>query len=85
MKQESTARVHWRGRQWAVTDYGIEALDDMYHVPYSEIRDADAGPMPWLDALCRRYGTDRDDLAAALRVARAKRPGAAAAPLKPTA
>ncbi|WP_414468224.1 hypothetical protein [Methylobacterium currus] len=41
--------------------------------------------MPWLDALCRRYGTDRDDLAAALRVARAKRPGAAAAPLEPAA
>jgi hypothetical protein len=85
MRHESIARVHWQGRQWAVTDYGIEALDGMYHVPYSEIRDADAGPMPWLDDLRSRYGTDCDDLAAALQVAREKCPGTGIAPLKPAA
>ncbi|UHC17113.1 hypothetical protein LRS73_04140 [Methylobacterium currus] len=62
--------VHWQGRQWAVTAYGIEALDGMYHVPFSEIPGADDGPAPWLEALRRRYGTDRDDLDAALKVAR---------------
>jgi hypothetical protein len=37
MSHGLTEPVHWRGRQWAVTGYGIEALDGMYHVPFSEI------------------------------------------------
>lgn len=79
MSHELTGPVLWQGRQWAVTGYGIEALDGMYHVPFSEVPDAaDARPR-WLDDLCGRYGTDRDDLAAAVRVARTMRPGADAA------
>jgi len=70
MSHGLTEPVHWQGRQWAVTGYGIEALDGMYHVPFSDIPDAKAGRPEWLDALCRRYGTDGDDLAAALKVAR---------------
>ncbi len=85
MSHDLTEPVHWQGRQWAVTGYGIEALDGMYHVPFSEIPDADDEPPRWLDDLCRRYGTDRDDLAAALRVARTVRPGAVAAPSEPAA
>jgi hypothetical protein len=83
MSHDLTEPVHWEGRQWAVTGYGIEALDGMYHVPYSEIGDADERAMPWLEALCRRYGTNRDDLAAALKVARAIRPRAGGADPKP--
>jgi hypothetical protein len=64
-----TEPVHWLGRQWAVTGYGIEALDGMYHVPFSDIPDAEAERPEWLDSLRRRYGTDRNDLDAALRVA----------------
>lgn len=85
MSHELTEPVHWQGRQWAVTGYGIEALDGMYHVPFSDIPDADVDPLQWLDDLCRRYGTDRDDLAAALRVARTVRPGAGAARSKSAA
>ncbi|ACB24610.1 transporter [Methylobacterium radiotolerans] len=85
MSHELTEPVHWQGRQWAVTGYGIEALDGMYHVPFSEIPDAEAGRPEWLDGLWRRYGTDRDDLAAALRVARTVRPGATPAPSKSAA
>ncbi|AWN42798.1 hypothetical protein [Methylobacterium durans] len=85
MSHELTEPVHWQGRQWAVTGYGIEALDGMYHVPYSDIPDAaDARPQ-WLDELCRRYGTDCDDLAAAVRVARTMRPGADTAASKSAA
>ncbi|APT32819.1 MULTISPECIES: hypothetical protein [Methylobacterium] len=73
MSHDLTAPVHWQGRQWAVTGYGIEALDGMYHVPFSEIPEAEAGPPDWLENLWHRYGTDRDDLAAALRVARSIR------------
>lgn len=75
MSHDLTQPVHWQGRQWAVTGYGIEALDGMYHVPYAEILEAANGQPRWLQDLCRRYGTDRDDLAAALRVARAVRSG----------
>ncbi|MER2265309.1 hypothetical protein [Methylobacterium oxalidis] len=70
MRHELTEPVHWQGRQWAVTGYGIEALNGMYHVAAEQIWPESNGTLPWLDALCRRYGTDRDDLNAALKVAR---------------
>ncbi|GJD76358.1 hypothetical protein [Methylobacterium goesingense] len=65
-----TEPVHWRGRQWAVTGYGIEALDGMYHVLAAEVWPGPDGTLPWREAPYRRYGTDRDDLNAALKVAR---------------
>lgn len=70
MSLDLTDPVHWQGRQWAGTGYGLDALDGMYHVPSSEIPDTDAGRPGWLENLWHRYGTGRDDLAAALRVAR---------------
>lgn len=85
MSHELTEPVHWQGRQWAVTGYGIEALDGMYHVPFSDIPEPEAGRPEWLDDLWRRYGTDRDDLAAALLVARTVRPGATPPPSKSAA
>lgn len=66
-----TEPVHWQGRQWAVTSFGIEALDGMYHIPFADIPDGATGRPEWLDGLRRRYGTDCSDLDAALRVARA--------------
>lgn len=77
MGHDLTEPVHWQGRQWAVTGYGIEALDGMYHVPFSEITDAPEGPPAWFDDLRRRYGTDRVDLDAALTMARSVRAKAA--------
>ena len=85
MSHGLTEPVHWQGRQWAVTGYGIEALDGMYHVPFTDIPEAEAGRPEWLDALCRRYGTDGDDLAAALRVARRIRAEAKAPSSTPAA
>ncbi|MDP4003350.1 hypothetical protein [Methylobacterium sp. NEAU K] len=75
MSHDLIEPVHWQGRQWAVTGYGIEALDGMYHIPFSEIPDGSEGRVSWLDDLWRRYGTDRDDLAAALKVARSIQAG----------
>ncbi|ACL57301.1 hypothetical protein [Methylobacterium nodulans] len=70
MSSSLTEPVYWQGRQWAVTGYGIEALDGMYHVPAAEIGSVDERPPQWLDDLWRRYGTDRNDLTAAVAVAR---------------
>lgn len=77
MSHGLTEPVYWEGRQWAVTGYGIEALDGMYHIPFTDIPAAEAGPPEWLDRLWRRYGTDRNDLNAALRIARSLRGGGA--------
>ena len=70
MSHEFGEPVHWRGRQWAVTGFGIEALDGMYHVPAAEIWLEGSEPPRWVRDLRQRYGTDRDDLDAALKVAR---------------
>ncbi|WP_419951658.1 hypothetical protein [Methylobacterium sp.] len=70
MIHDLTEPVHWQGRQWAVTGFGIESLDGMYHVQASEIWDENGRPPGWLESLYRRYGTDRDDLRTALKVAR---------------
>ncbi|WP_342108699.1 hypothetical protein [Methylobacterium sp. SI9] len=83
MSHGPTEPVHWQGRQWAVTGYGIEALDGMYHVPFADIPDAGTARPDWLDALLRRYGTGGDDLSAALGVARMVRAGANATASKP--
>jgi len=82
-RHDLTDPVHWQGRQWAVTGYGIEALDGLYHVPFSEI--PDAGRPDWLESLWHRYGTDRDDLAAALQVARSIRSAATPEPSRSAA
>jgi hypothetical protein len=83
MSHERTAPVQWQGRPRAVTRYGVEALSGLYHVPFADIPNAEDGRPQWLDDLLRRHGTDRDELAAAVTVARTMRPGADAAPLKP--
>ncbi len=70
MSHGLTEPVHWQGRQWAVTGFGIEALDGMYHIPFADIPPGARGQPEWLDSLRRRYGTDCNDLDAALRVAR---------------
>ncbi|GJE12215.1 MULTISPECIES: hypothetical protein [Methylobacterium] len=80
-----TEPVHWQGRQWAVTGYGIEALGGRYHIPFADLPDTGTARPDWLDALFRRYGTDGDDLSEALKVARTVRSGAKATASKPAA
>jgi hypothetical protein len=70
MSLEIEEPVHWRGRRWAVTAYGIEALDGTYHVPAGDIWPEGAEPPAWARDLRRRYGIDCEDLDAALKVAR---------------
>jgi hypothetical protein len=76
MSRHPTQPVHRQGWQQVVTGHAIEALDGIYHVPFFEIRSAGNGPSPRLDALHRGYGTDREDLLAALKVTRTLRPDA---------
>lgn len=66
-----------------MTGHAIEARDGIYHVPFFEIRSAGNGPSPRLDALRQGYGTDREDLLAALKVTRTLRPDAGGPSLRP--
>lgn len=70
MSHELTEPVYWRGRRSAVTSYGIEAHDGLYHVRASEIWPAEKEPPDWAQVLRSRYGIDADDFDAALAVAR---------------
>ena len=36
---EDLGRILWRGRQWAVTEYGLEALDGVYQIEASRLDD----------------------------------------------
>lgn len=47
MGQRLSKPIYWRGSQWAVTSYGIEALDGSYAIPkerlYEGEEDDDTG------------------------------------------
>src|ERR1700709_1108815 len=34
---DAPTRIWWRGRQWAVTEYGLEALDGTYPIAKSKL------------------------------------------------
>ena len=61
--------VHWRGRQWAVTDAGVEAVDGKYHIEASAIR-CDREGRDWIEHMRHQYWVDCEDLAEALEIAR---------------
>jgi hypothetical protein len=38
MSEPLSEPVFWMGAQWAVTSYGIEALNGKYHIPREDLR-----------------------------------------------
>jgi hypothetical protein len=64
--------VYWRGRQWAVTSYGIEALDGTYHIAKGrEWQDEDRG-YGWVHHMEEKEWVDLGDFTEALEFARKK-------------
>ena len=62
--------ILWRGRQWAVTAYGIEALDGGYAIKANRLReDFGSGFHEWPAHMSEKDWVDVDDFATAWMVA----------------
>lgn len=62
-------RLHpiiWKGRQWAVTTYGIECRNGLYHIQKHRIRESNNGH-GWVDHMSEKTWVDIDDFKEALR------------------
>ncbi len=67
MPHDLTKLVYWQGRQWAVTAYGVEALDGRYHIAWQDLHDEPARKR-LLDQMQDHYWVHFDDLRKALEV-----------------
>jgi hypothetical protein len=60
--------VWWRGRQWAVTAFGIEKLDGTYTIAADRLRE-NIGTWPWTSQICMKTWADTPDFMTAWLVA----------------
>ena len=67
--------AHWRGRQWAVTDTGVEALNGKYHIAIANIW-ADRDGQHWIEHMQHHYWVDIRDFKEALTIAQKRWPRA---------
>uniref|UniRef100_UPI003BA88F44 hypothetical protein n=1 Tax=Stappia sp. TaxID=1870903 RepID=UPI003BA88F44 len=65
---EQLADIWWRGKQWAVTEYGIEALDGTYYVEKDRLLE-EAENWPWPRQLGTKRWVDPDEFCTAFMVA----------------
>jgi len=65
--------IYWKGRQWAVTSYGIEARDGKYHIEGKRVWE-DSNGHGWVDHMEEKEWVDLPDFVEALRLARARWP-----------
>jgi hypothetical protein len=63
------SNVYWQGRQWAVTDYGVERRDGHYVIERNRLWDNEKD-YGWVRHLAAKPKTDLEDFAEALRIAR---------------
>ena len=61
--------IHWRGRQWAVTGFGLQALDGKYSIEARRLWEEDDG-WGWEDQMGEKEWVDREDFEEGLRRAR---------------
>lgn len=61
--------VLWRGRQWAVTKYGVECRDGTYCIDADRL-DENEQTHPWVRHMAAKEWVDLPDFAEALRIAR---------------
>jgi hypothetical protein len=62
--------IHWQGRQWAVTPYGVECRDGNYHIEAERIWEGDDEYGGWVIHMSKKAWVDLEDFAEALRIAR---------------
>lgn len=65
--------VIWKGHQWAVTAWGIEARDGKYPIEGKRVWEDNHGH-GWIDHMAEKSWVDLDDFAEALRIARGRWP-----------
>lgn len=68
VRGEPLADIWWRGRQWAVTSYGIECLDGTYYIEKSRLTE-NMADYPWPRHLSEKEWCDSDEFATAFMVA----------------
>jgi hypothetical protein len=66
---ERLSQVIWKGRQWAVTRYGVECRDGCYAIERSRLWEEDDSH-GWIMHMAEKEWVDLPDFAEALRVAR---------------
>ena len=69
--EELTKPVHWTGKQWAVTAYGIEARDGKYPIARDRVWEESRGH-GWIEHLAEKSWVDIEDFTEALRIARSR-------------
>ncbi len=69
LDRPSLGKVIWHGRQWAVTDYGLECLCFRYDIEKERLweKEKEHG---WMDHMGEKNWVDVADFAEALRIAR---------------
>ena len=80
VRGDGLSELWWRGRQWAVTAYGIERLDGTYAIEVDRITEHLPG-FSLLEHMARKRTVDADDFATAWLVALTLH-GRAAAPVR---
>ncbi len=65
--------IYWKGRQWAVTSYGIEARNGKYPIKGERVWEDNEG-YGWVEHMAEKKWVDLSDFVEALRLARARWP-----------
>jgi hypothetical protein len=63
--------IHYSGRQWAVTSYGVEARDGTYVIESSRLWEEDA-EYGWIMHMAKKEWVDLEDFIVVLSLARIK-------------
>jgi hypothetical protein len=63
------SKILWKGRQWAVTTYGLEERAGQYHVQKNRLW-KDESSFGWVKHMSEKGWVDLADFAEALRIAR---------------
>jgi hypothetical protein len=69
VRGEALHPILWRGRQWAVTTFGIEALDGTYAISADRLAENVDRDWGWPAHLAAKNWTDREDFCTAWLVA----------------
>ena len=71
MRGEPLGKVWWQGKQWAVTEHGIECRDGTYAIPVNELTyDLERGTKHgWIEQMLSKGWADMDDFRTAYFVA----------------